>query len=147
MYLYIPRIKVTFTRKRRKKAIPRSMLFRASYHSRGTTTNAGAKVFFPLELSLFPLPALGLRSTPPYGSGFALSAVTVLPPPVASAAQWLHCFFSAATFDLCSQFALLAVTVRPANCVGVKCNFVSLVQLLLYYNNKKIHKKILQFTY
>ena len=36
------------------------------------TTNAGAKVFFPLELSLFPLPALDLRSVAARGSQFAL---------------------------------------------------------------------------
>ena len=50
---------------RAKKAIPRSVLLRASYHSRGMDTNAGAKVSTPLELSPFPLPAPDLRSAPP----------------------------------------------------------------------------------
>ncbi|MBQ8248641.1 MAG: hypothetical protein IJY93_01985, partial [Clostridia bacterium] len=48
----------------------------------------------PLELLPPSLACARFALNSACGSGFALLAVTVRPPPVASAAQWLHCFFS-----------------------------------------------------
>ena len=66
-----------FCAQKRKKAISQSALLRISYHSRGMDTSCA--VFHPSRALPLSLPALNLRSTPPDGSGFASSAVTVSP--------------------------------------------------------------------
>ncbi len=104
------------------------LMAKESYLAKRTASNivsferddnhAGAKFFVPLELPLFPLPALDSRSTPPDGSGFASLAVTARPARFAGIRGFIVSF-GAVALDLRSTppdgsgFALLAVTARP----------------------------------
>ena len=66
------------------------IIFRVSSRETGTSS---PQVPTPLELLPPSLACARFALNSAYGSGFALFAVTVRPPPVTSAAQWLHCFF------------------------------------------------------
>ena len=96
MYLCIARIKVTFCltseRKLSSKCTASSIVsFERDGHQlhRCSTTHRLLRVF-----SSSPTLPCGSSIRAQFaGSQFALLAVTVRPPPVASAAQWLHCFF------------------------------------------------------